>query len=58
LILLLGIYVSNALVDPISLFRGIIFKVIFVVGLIYGLLAIYQVHKIKNKNEYFKEIDW
>ena len=58
LILLISLYALNAWVDPVSIFRGIIFKIVFIVGLVYALKSIYEVQKIKNENDYFKEMEW
>ncbi len=38
--------------------RGLIIKIIFVFGLVYALMSVYQANKIKNKNDYFKEMKW
>lgn len=35
-------------VDPITIFKGIVFKIIYIAGLIHALTSIYEVQKIKN----------
>lgn len=55
LILLLLLYVLNAIVDPITIMQGIIFKTIFLSGLIYGLISIVQAEKIRKESEFLKE---
>lgn len=56
LVLLLFIYFLNALADPMLIIRGIILKIVFIVGLAYALSSVYKVQKIKNENDYFKEM--
>ena len=58
IVLLIGLYAFNTWVDPITIFKGIIFKIIYIVGLIHALTSIYEVQKIKNENEYFRELKW
>ena len=58
IVLLIGLNAFNMWVDPITIFKGIIFKIIYIVGLIHALTSIYEVQKIKNENDYFREIKW
>ncbi|MCD4724127.1 MAG: zinc-ribbon domain-containing protein [Bacteroidales bacterium] len=55
LILLLLFYIIGAIAEPISLIQGIIWKVIFVSGLIYGLISIIKAEKIRKESEFLKE---
>ena len=55
LILLLLFYIIDALADPITLIQGITWKVIFLSGLIYGLISIIQSEKIRKESEFLKE---
>ena len=58
IVLLIGLYAFNTWVDLITIFKEIIFKIIYIVGLIHALTSIYEVQKIKNENDYFRELKW
>jgi hypothetical protein len=55
LIILIISYLVEAINEPISLIQGIIWKVIFLGGLIYGLTSIIEAEKIRKENEFLKE---
>lgn len=55
LIILILFYTIAAIAEPITLFQGIVWKVVFLSGLIYSLISIIQAEKIKKESEYLKE---
>jgi len=55
LILLLLFYTIDGLANPSILFQGIIWKIVFLSGLIYGLVSIIQAEKIKKESEFLKK---
>jgi len=56
LCLIVFYYLILLIVDPISLMSGILWKVIVLSGLIYGLVSILKSDKILNENEYLASI--
>ena len=55
LIILILSYVFAVIENPISIFQGLILKVIFLTGLIYGLAGIIQSEKLRKESEFMKE---
>jgi hypothetical protein len=57
LILLLFFYIINALIDPMTLFQGIIWKALIVGGLSYSLIRVRKSEKIKKQSKHLAEND-
>jgi hypothetical protein len=49
---LLLFYVGDALVDPMNLVRGVLWKVIYVTALFYAIVRVKRAEKIKKESEY------
>jgi len=54
-ILLLLFYTINAIINPFTLFQGLIWKVVFISGLTYGLVSIIQAEKIRKESAFLNE---
>lgn len=50
--LLLLLYISDALIDPMTIMRGAISKVVFIMTLTYGIIRVKRAEKIKKESEY------
>jgi hypothetical protein len=55
LILLVIFYVAAGIVEPITIIQGLIWKVLFLSGLIYGLVSIIKAEKIRKESLFLKE---
>lgn len=53
--MLILFYTIGAIAEPTTLFQGIELKVVFLLGLIYGLISINQAEQIRKESEYLKE---
>lgn len=52
LIILVLMYVSNAIFDPMTLFKGVFFKIIFLSSLTYCLINITKSNKIRRESHF------
>jgi hypothetical protein len=52
LALLLLFYIGDALVDPMTLVRGVLWKVIYVTALVYAVIRVKRAEKIKKESQY------
>ncbi len=55
LILLLFLYTVDYIQEPISLIKGILWKIIFITGLVYGLVSIIQAERIRKESTFLNE---
>ncbi len=55
LLLLLLFYTYDAIQDPASIFMGILWKVIFITGLVYGLIGVIKAQRIRGESAYLKK---
>jgi len=58
LVLLLALYGVNAWIEPFSLLRGIIWKVLILSGLIYALVDIVRANRLRKQSEYLSTIHY
>lgn len=58
LILLILFYVLVAIIEPINLIRGIVWKILFIGSMIYSLISIIESEKIKKESEYLATKDY
>ncbi|QQS50991.1 MAG: hypothetical protein IPM71_15665 [Bacteroidota bacterium] len=58
LILLIIFYALIAIIQPISLVQGVVWKVIFITGLVYSLITIKESDKIKKESSHLSKIDY
>lgn len=58
LIILVLFYISNAIIDPSTIVKGLLWKVLILTGLIYGLVSIIEADKIKKESRFLKEHDY
>jgi len=54
LLLLLLLYTASAILDPDTLFNGIILKLVFLGGLIYALVSIVEAEKIRRESKFMQ----
>lgn len=52
---LLVYYVLLYLIDPILVVKGILWKIIFIVTLVYGLTISFEEQKLKKKYNFLKD---
>lgn len=55
LILLVLLHLAAAIADPSTLIKGIILKVLFIGGLVYGLAGIIESEKIRKESEFMQK---
>lgn len=55
LILLLMFYLIDAVIEPMSLVRGILWKIMYVTALVYGIVRVKRAEKIKSESEYLRQ---
>ncbi|MEM9685444.1 MAG: hypothetical protein AAF934_00800 [Bacteroidota bacterium] len=58
LILLILFYVLDAIIEPTTLFQGIVWKIVFVGSMIYSLVSIVESEKIKKESEHLAAKDY
>jgi hypothetical protein len=58
LVLLLVFYLLGFIVEPATLFRGILWKALFIGGLLYGLISIKESEKIKKESNHLAMRDY
>ena len=58
LILLLVFYLLDFIVEPATLFRGMLWKALFIGGLLYGLISIKESEKIKKESNHLAMKDY
>ncbi|MFO7939350.1 MAG: hypothetical protein R6U66_06330 [Bacteroidales bacterium] len=58
LILLLSLYAVNAWIEPFSLFRGILWKVLILTGLIYALVDVMRANRLRKQSQYLSTISY
>lgn len=55
LILLVLLHLAAAIADPSTLIKGIVLKVLFIGGLVYGLAGIIESEKIRKESEFMQK---
>ena len=58
LILLIIFYVIDAIIEPTTLIRGIVWKILFIGSMIYSLISIIESEKIKRESEHLATKDY
>ena len=55
LILLLTIYTTQAIIDPSTIFQGLLWKIIYLSLLTYALVSVIKTKKLMKESEFLKE---
>ncbi|MBL7853753.1 MAG: hypothetical protein JNL17_05120 [Cyclobacteriaceae bacterium] len=55
LFLLLLVFLIEGIIEPISLFRGIVWKLLYISSLVYGLYNVSKAEKLRLESEYLKQ---
>jgi hypothetical protein len=55
LFLLILLHMLAAIVDPGTIFKGIVLKIVFISGLVFGLISIIESEKIRKESEFMKK---
>jgi len=58
LILLLSLYAINAYLEPFSLIRGILWKVLLLIGLVYALVDVLKANRLRKQSEYLSTLTY
>lgn len=58
LLLILALYTINALIEPFSLVRGIIWKVLIISGLCYALVDVFRANRLRKQSKYLNTFDY
>lgn len=58
LVLLLALYAINAWIEPFSLVRGVLWKVLILSGLIYALVDVIRANRLRKQSEYLSTIHY
>ncbi len=49
LVLFLTLHLANAVLEPSSIYKGMIVKVLFIVVLVKAIQAGYEIHRLRNE---------
>jgi len=58
LIILIVFYLLDALFDPTTIFRGIVWKILFIGSMVYSLISIKESEKIRKESEHLASNDY